>query len=157
MKALLPLISIFGSALLFGCASPPGCSTAQTNICKFRETHAAESSKYRMLREANIERYIDLYRIESANLQTFLRSLKEKTEQPEILRQVRFAATNETTRIERLRTDMLELLRRRAPSKPLIEFEYVNGDNWEWGFMVLENGNIVHREIWGYEPLHLRP
>lgn len=156
MKAIILLLSIFGGSLLFGCASPRSCTIAQINIYKFSESHTTEFSKYRILREANLERYFDLYRIESANFQTFLKAILAKTEQPDLLRHITFAATNETTRIERLRTEMLDLLRKGASSKPLIEFEYSDGDNWEWGFMVLENGNIVHREIWGYEPFHLQ-
>lgn len=143
--------------LAFGCSSlrhdsrESGPGDGCREIAKFRRRDA-DAPKYVVLREANFERLYEIYRIESANTRLLLRKLKERhADATAMANDVDGFMEGEFKKLDRLRADFNDLKKASEELKTrVIEFEYQNGTEREWGFMLLKDGQIERRDVWGH-------
>jgi len=122
---------------------------------KFREKHSNDISKYVLLREADLPRLFDIYRLDSGSTSVaVLRLARQFESNAELKRQIDQIVAGENEKIERLINDV-RALEKSAENGKIVEFEFVDGDKSEWGFLILRDGEIVKRTVWGFAPYPL--
>ena len=147
--------SVIGFLFVIGCTtSLQNASLEPDAISVFRRNHPEIARHYLLLREANIDRYFDLWRIEAGIAQTTMQRLKEEFGHVEGV--VTFAdrvSAGEKEKIENLRKEILALKRAADGEGKLCEFEYSFNGEREWGVLVLRNGEIVKRVVWANDAI----
>lgn len=138
--------------LALACAVGTHSLPVSDPIHQFRSTNGSESSKYVLLREANIERIYDLLRNESASRVLVMKLIEKRfSETPGLRQYLHDAMHGESKRIESIRAELLELKKSAMVGGTICEFEYRNDSEVEWGFLVLKQGSILVRRVWAMD------
>ena len=117
-------------------------------IQMFREKHPKNALNYIFLREANIDRYFDVLRVEVASHNVIMKLLRDQFPNNESI--VEFSNRVNSGQHEKLldvRKDIAKLKAAATGGGYLCEFEHDKAGEREWGFLVLKNGNIVERQV----------
>jgi len=143
--------SLIAFAFLFGFC---GCACLDQKIKTsdlelFRKTYPQVAKHYTFLHEANIDRYLQIFQVDAGSIGTAMDMVVNKYPTVPGLRELAdHAKAGEAKRIKQLTLDVNEL-KRAALDGTLCEFEFKNEQGYEWGFLVLKQGTITNRVVWG--------